>query len=373
MRYTFSGLSFNQIDPAVLTAGSKPLTTISQSQPQPYTYAELIDLIGPIESLLSPSTTLGFCPDEGTLAFREAVVNLYENLHPDHIISFAGAQEAIFCSLHALLEQGDRVVAIKPIYDPLIRTAEEIGAHVEFVELDANTRWSLDFDQLNELITPDTRCLILNFPHNPTGAMITLEELDQIIQLCRENDVWILSDEVFRGLEHDPTDRLPAVADIYEKAISLGVMSKAFSLPAIRVGWTACQNKNVREKLLTIKSYLSVCNSLFDEALAIRALNKAETILQRNRDLFLPLLDQTQTIIQNNQDFIWTQPDAGCCAYVRFSDPARSIDFFTQLAKSHALKLTSGDCFLASEKGFRIGFGYDQNPERLAHCIPHQQ
>ncbi|MEN8219227.1 MAG: pyridoxal phosphate-dependent aminotransferase [Pseudomonadota bacterium] len=147
----------------------------------------------------------------------------------------SGAQEGIYCCIHALLEKNDKVLAITPVFEPLISTAKEIGCHIIIQSLEPKKVWELDLSQLETNLKQGIKLLIINFPHNPTGAMLTFQQLKQIISLCDKYDCWLLSDEVFRGLEHDESKRLPHVADIYPKGISIGVLSKSFALPGIRV------------------------------------------------------------------------------------------------------------------------------------------
>lgn len=250
------------------------LRSICQSNPEPLTLGELEGLIGPLADLFSQIDRPGYSPSRGSEALRQAITHLYTDITPEQVVTFAGAQEAIFCIMHSLLEPGDRVVAITPVFEPLIKNAQDAGCEVITVPLQHGDKWSLDLDHLQRLIKDHCRMLVLNFPHNPTGAMLPDTDLRQLIDWCRQNEVWLVSDEVFRGLEYDPSQRLTAAADQYTRAISIGVMSKAFALPAIRIGWIACQDRTVLQRVCEIKAYLSICNGYFDEILATEALKK---------------------------------------------------------------------------------------------------
>ncbi len=369
MRKTFGGISIAEYGTAA-HAADPSLLNLSQSQPQPFTRGELEKLIGPIDELIPQSATLGFCPSSGTEIFREAAATRYENVQANQIITFAGAQEAIFCALHALVEKGDHIVAIAPLYDPLVRTAEEIGCDLELITLQPQQDWQLDLEKLRAALSVKTRLLIINFPHNPTGAMIDQNTLEEIISLCRDTKTWLLSDEVFRGLEHDPAIRLAAATDLYDKALSVGVMSKAYALPGVRVGWLACKNAGLRKKLMTIKNYLSICNGLFDEHIAATALQNADKILKRNRDLITPLLEQTNTFFQQHSDhFNWPFLQAGCCGFAILKK--MPLDYYIDniRIKNHISVLPSS-VFLFDQPGFRFGFGFKNNIDHIKKLLP---
>ena len=197
--------------------------------------------------------------------------------------------------------------------------------------------------------------------------MISKEQLLQIINICERSNCWILSDEVFRGLEHNPDDRLPAVSDLYEKAISISVLSKAFALPALRVGWISCQNKQILDKTLQVKDYLSICNSLFDEKVATKLIPHHDRIWEKNRLLLIENLEQLNRHFEKYQNkFKLIQPQAGCTIFPIINAIQTAAEFSEQLIQSKNLMLLPNKLFLSKLNGFRLGFGYD-------HHIDHYQ
>ena len=343
---------------------------LSQSNPQPLTLEELESIIGSTENLFDQKEALDYSTVQGDETLRSVIAELYDQNNAENIATFAGAQEAIFCATHSLVEPGDKVVAITPIFEPLIKTAQDIGCEIELISLQTHDQWELDLNQLEDAINDDCKLLILNFPHNPTGAMISEEQLLQIINICERNNCWILSDEVFRGLEHMPEDRLPAVSDLYEKSISIGVLSKAFALPALRIGWISCQNKKVLDQTLQVKDYLSICNSFLDEKLATRVIPHHDQIWERNRKLITNNLDQLNKHFEHYQNkFKLSQPQAGCTGFPIIKDDQTATEFSEQLIRSKKLMVLPDELFLTELNGFRLGFGHDHHAENYRFLL----
>jgi len=303
--------------------------------------------------------SLGYTPSQGSEDLRDAIASQYPGLAADNIVVFAGALEAIYVAHHALLQPADRVQVVTPIYEPLTILAEAIGAEVKRLKMQLTARqWQLDVDEWVNTLRSDTRLAVINFPHNPTGAMLSKLQLQVMINACRENDCWLFSDEVLRGLEYCDTDRLPPVACEYEKGISLGVMSKAFGLGGVRIGWIACQDKTLLKRMLEIKHFLSICNGRADEVLTMIALRHTEQLREETRKLLSTNLDFIQTKMNALAAHIqWHQPQAGCIAYPQLLSDGDSSEFAEKLLDDAGILVTPGACFLQAEDCFRLGFG----------------
>ena len=341
---------------------SQSPVVLSQSNPQPFTREELENIVGSTENLFEPQEALTYSTVQGDEILRSKIAELYDHNNLENIATFAGAQEAIFCATHSLVEPGDKVVAITPIFEPLIKTAQDIGCEIELISLQANDQWQLDLNQLEDAINDGCKLLIINFPHNPTGAMISKDQLLQIINICERNNCWILSDEVFRGLEHHPEDRLPAVSDLYEKSISISVLSKAFALPSLRIGWISCQNKKILDQTLQVKDYLSICNSLFDEKLATKIIPHYDHIWERNRLLLTRNLERLNQHFEKHQNkFKLSQPMAGCTAFPIVNGGQTAAEFSKELIRSEKLMLLPDELFVTELNGFRLGFGHEHH------------
>lgn len=344
------------------------LVSMHNTNPEPFTQDELENTIGRSFKDILVDVNLGFSPDYGSLALRQTLVNdHYETIIEDEIITHAGAQEALFCAYNALLNEGDTVLVVAPLYEPLSQFPANIGCHVNYVHLDASNNWSLNLDEVEDNFKSGCRLFVINFPHNPTGATLTESELFRIIQLCRQYDVWLLSDEVFRGLEHSDKYRLPAVADIYEKGMSVGVISKGFGVPGIRVGWLACKNKQFLNEVNDVKAYLSVCNSQIDEQLASVILQYREKLVERNLKIILKnkvLLGEFTSVLGRPIEVI--QPNTGCCLFaliktMKTGDNTAGIstseNMVKQLAEQTNYLLYPSFLFETDVQGLRIGFG----------------
>jgi len=332
------------------------LVSMHSTNPEPFSQTELEQTIGQSFADILTDVNLGFAPDEGTQALTTALAeNLYTSILPEQVITHAGAQEALFCAFYALLNKGDKVLAVAPIFEPLVQIPINIGCEVDYVHLDENKDWTLDLKQVEQHFKTGCRLFIINFPHNPTGAMLTSADLHQIVALCDKYGVWLLSDEVFRGLEHKPEFQLPAVADIYEKGISVGVISKAYAVPGIRVGWLACKNHKLRGKVLDVKGYLSICNSQVDERLATEILKNHQLLLNRNLKIILEnksQLKQLKKIV--GQALSINIPKAGCCAFALVNDNEALVN---TIVKETKFMLYPASLFKTEVSGVRIGFG----------------
>jgi aspartate/methionine/tyrosine aminotransferase len=229
---------------------------------------------------------LGYTTTQGDPELRSTIASsLYLGLSPDNIVCFSGAEEGIYAALTALCQPNSQVIVLTPCYQSLQTIPMQVGAQVIPVLLQENEQWQLPLDRIEQAIGPSTQGIVINFPHNPTGQVITPTELNSLIALCERHQLWLFSDEVYRLLgQPDLPWALPA-AQLYPKALSLGVMSKAYGLPGLRVGWLACQDKALLAKICQVKHYLSICNSAPSEVLSRIALKNQHTILARNNQL----------------------------------------------------------------------------------------
>ena len=365
--------NFPQLDMAGFSDSMKnqKLISMHSTNPMPFSQVELEQTIGQSFASILTNVDLGFAPDEGTLSLRRTLSEFhYKNRVADEIITFAGAQEALFCVYNALLNKGDKVLAVSPIYQPLLQIPLNIGCEVNTVELDGNDNWSLDLNKVEEYFKDGTRLFVINYPHNPTGATLNAKEFLQIIDLCTQYDVWLLSDEVFRGLEHKSEYQLPTVADRYEKGISVGVISKGYAVPGVRVGWLACANEALRKTVINVKGYLSVCNSQIDEALAAQVLKKPASLSERNLSIILKnkaILPKLTQLSKHRVDI--KIPQVGCCVFATFIDESVSAkELALKIADETGFLIFPSDLFCTGQKGFRIGFGHQQFADFIRAC-----
>ena len=205
------------------------------------------------------SLWLGYTESLGNPELRRTIAALYETVSPDQVLVHAGAEEAIFNFMNVTLNPGDHVIVHAPYYQSLGEVARNIGAEITEWQGDPKRAWELDLEVLKSVLTPKTKWVVVNVPHNPTGFLPTLEFVRDLSALSEQYGFTIFSDEVYRGLELDPSDRLPGLADLNERAVSLGVMSKTYGLAGLRIGWLATRNSQLLRELATFKDYTTIC------------------------------------------------------------------------------------------------------------------
>src|SRR5688500_8041914 len=310
------------------------------------TMAELLALADPEARELWERLALGYTESTGHPLLREAIASLYSRIGAEQTLVFSGAEEAIFCFAHAALSAGDHAIVVWPAYQALYEVARSAGVEVTLLPLRAEDGWALDVDALRRAVRPNTRAIVINFPHNPTGAHLDAETLGAVVDVAREAGAWLFSDEVYRYLEYDPGDRLPGAADLYERAVSLGVTSKAFGLAGLRIGWIATQESALLARLAAFKDYTTICAAGPSEVLALIALRARETILARNVNLVRENLALVERFMAAHEEwFEWLPPRAGCIAFPRLRRGGPVNAFTGWLAREHGVLLMPGAVF----------------------------
>jgi len=310
---------------------------------------------------------LGYTETKGNPELRRDIANIYENIDPADLMVFTGAQEPIFLFSQAVLEAGDEVIVQAPCYQSVQSVPESIGCKVVnwMVRYEGNTP-VFDIDELEKLITDKTKVIYLNTPHNPTGFHFSAAEQKAVVELARQHNIIILSDEVYREIEYASEYAIPGFGDVYENGVSVGVMSKAYGLPGLRIGWIATKNAEIMEKIAILKEYTTICNSAPSEFLAGVGLRNRAKILERNLSIInknLPLYDQ---FFEKYADlFSWYRPNAGPIAFVKMNFTEDDMVFAKRvLEEQKVLLLPSG---IYDYPGyFRVGFGRKGIPTALA-------
>jgi aspartate/methionine/tyrosine aminotransferase len=306
---------------------------------------------------------LGYTTTWGSDALRAAIAGTYETLEPEDVLVFAGAEEAMFWALLELVGPGDHAIVTVPNYQSMESLPAASGAEVSGLALRAEDGWALDLDALGALLRPNTRLVAVNFPNNPTGALPDPGTWERLVALCDERGIRLFSDEVYRGLEPAGTAALPQAADRSRTALSLGVMSKAYGLPGLRIGWLACRDRPLLERLERRKHYTSICSAGPSELIATHALRKRETITARNRaiiDANLPRFDAF--FAAHAALFEWERPQAGCVCFPRYLGADGVEAFCHDLVEQAGVVLLPASIY-ASALGdvppdrFRIGVG----------------
>jgi len=346
------------------------------SDMQSMTISELLALANDADRKAWDSLYLGYTETWGTPGLRDAIASTYERVGASDVLTFVGAQEAIFAAMHALLRPADHAIVVIPNYQSVESVPLSI-CDVTGIALDPACNWELDLNQVRDAIRPNTRVISFNFPHNPTGKVISRATLDALVGMARERGIYLFSDEVYRGVERRPEITLPQVADLYERGISLGVMSKSYGLPGIRVGWVACRDCEALGRMERMKHYTSICGAAPSELLAQIALKARERILARNRSLIAKNLPMLETFFAEHEDlFEWYLPDGGCIGYPRYIGRDGVEEFARRLVEESGVLLLPASVY-RSEMGatptdrFRIGYGRDNMEAGLAALRGH--
>ena len=332
--------------------------------------SDLLDMATPEQREAFGDLWLGYTETWGSPALREAIAGTYDRAEAGDILCFAGAEEAIYTTMRVLLEPSDHVIVITPNYQAA-ETVPLAICEVSGVALDIDNGWALDIDRIRAAIRPNSKLVSINFPNNPTGKILPAKDFGALVELCREHGLWLFSDEVYRLIEREPGMRLPQAVDVYERAISLNVMSKAYGLPGLRIGWLTCRDRDLLQRLERYKHYLSICNSAPSEQLALIALEHREQILERNRALVRDNLVQYDTLFRGYPKlFDWKLPDGGCVGFIRYLG-ADGVESFCRRLVEEAGVLFLPSSIYRSELGevpadcFRIGFGRAHVPQGL--------
>ena len=330
--------------------------------------ADLLALADEQARALWDGLALGYTESTGHPLLRREIAGLYESIEPDEVLTFAGAQEAVFCLVNVLVGPGDHVVATWPGYQSLYEVARAAGADVTLHELHESAGWALDLDLLRRQLTPATRLIVVNLPHNPTGMLPDRATFDGLIAIAAGAGAHLLVDEVYRGLEFDEADRLPAGADALPRGISLGVMSKAFAMAGLRIGWLASHDRDLLARVAAFKDYTTICSSAPSEILSIIGLRARERILGRSRGIVAANMELVDAFFDEWADrFAWVRPRAGSIGFPRLTVPGVRIDdFAADLVEAEGVLLLPGSQFGHPGNHFRLGFGRTDLPEALA-------
>jgi aspartate/methionine/tyrosine aminotransferase len=344
---------------------------MTASDMESMTVTELLALANPEDRAAFDTLRLGYIETTGTPPLRAAIAETYAALEAEDVLAFAGAEEGIFCAMHALLDEDSHAVVVTPNYQSSETLPLSICATTG-VALRENENWRLDIDEMRAAMRPNTKLVLVNFPHNPTGKVIDRATFDSVVQLCAERGIHLFSDEVYRGLERRPELQLPQAAEVYERGLSLNVMSKAYGLPGLRVGWIACRDRALLARMERIKHYLSICNAGPSEHLAVIALKARERIVARNRALIDGNLESVNAFFAEFAElFDWQVPDGGCIGFPRYKGKDGVEGFCKRLAEEIGVVLLPASIYQSAltptpSDRFRIGFGRSYVPEGIA-------
>ena len=325
------------------------------------TMAQLLDLAGrnheDLSELLPMKLTYGAI--QGSKRLRDAIAALYERQEPENILVTHGTIGANSLVHQALVGRGDRVVAVVPTYQQHYSIPESIGADVQLLHLREENGYLPNLAELRALATPGTRLIALTNPNNPTGSLIDRPMLEEIAAIARDAGAWVLCDEVYRGTDQEGSGMTVSMADLYEKGISTGGMSKAFSLAGLRLGWVAAP-REVLEAVMIHRDYNTISVGMLDDHFAALALENAEKILARSRAITRGNLAVLADWVESEPLISWVRPRSGTTALLHYNLPIASQEFCMEVLNETGVMFTPGSA-LGLEGCVRIG--YANGPE----------
>lgn len=340
---------------------------LTQSDCESMTTNELLSLEpGAKEDYLNQ--WLGYTETWGDPELRELIAGLYKGMAAEDILVFHGAQEAIFGYMNVMLQEGDHMIAMYPNYQSAYEVANSVP-NCEFSKWyikDDGEKWTLDFDELERLIKPNTKVLAVNSPNNPTGYTFTNAEIKKLCEICKRYDLYLFADEVYKGLEMDGEKR-EWMADEYDKCVSLGVMSKAYGLAGLRVGWLASKDHEVLENVIKFKHYMSICDSAPSEFLSKVALKHSDELLQRSIDIIQDNLKLVDEFFERYPNLFEKKAiTCGPVAYHKLLIDMPVKEFCQLAVDKKGVLLLPSDIYGMDDQYFRMGYGRKGVPESLA-------
>lgn len=339
---------------------------MGSSDCESFTVQEILDLEPGSEEKLK-KYWLGYTESQGDPELRKEIAKLYKKVDAEGILVHSGAEEAIFIFMNVSLKPGDHVIVQYPCYQSLFEVANAIGCEVTKWELKQGEKgWELDLEELKRAVKDNTKAIVINTPHNPTGYLLSQSEINEIIGIAREKNLRIFSDEVYRYLEYNTSDRIPSTCDLYENAVSLGVMSKSYGLPGLRIGWIATQSRGIYREMASFKDYTTICNSAPSEFLSLLALRHGDKILKREMEIIKNNLVLLDDFFGKYRDiFTWNRPKAGPIAFPKFNKDVNAEEIVEDMVAKKGVFYVPGSMYGFDVRYFRIGYGR----KNLGDCL----
>lgn len=313
--------------------------------------------------------SLGYAENGGSIDLRTEIAKLYgQNISAENIVVFPGAQTGMTVTAQALLQKGDHAIIITPSYQSLEEGIRYAGCDITRIALSPTNGWQLNLDAVEAALQANTKYIVLNDPHNPSGALMSGESKLKLTALAQKHNILIFSDEVYRLLELDANDRSASLAEISNQGIALNTMAKPWGAGGMCIGWVICQDLDIIEKLLKAQHMYGVCFSRAGEIQAMMALRASGDIIGRNMKIIKENLMLLDDFFEEYTDlFEWVRPRAGGTGFVKFKGPLSGDELGAQLLKVGILVFPPYifDCEAELKQYFRIGFSRRTMPAAL--------
>jgi len=336
---------------------------LSSSDCESLSMQELLGMADPEMVDMWEQLKLGYTESWGHPLLRDEIAGIYEGIDKQGVLTVV-PEEGIYLIMRAVLKPGDHVICTFPGYQSLYEVAHAIGCTVSNWEPDEEQGWNFPIDDLAKMMRANTKLVVVNFPHNPTGYVPGRDEFAVLVDLVRERGAYLLSDEMYRFLEVEPGTTLPSACELYERAISLFGLSKTFGLPGLRVGWLASQDAEMLEQISRFKDYTTICGSAPSELLAIIALRNRKNIINQHTERVRKNVMVLESFISERQDlFSWNPPIGGSICFPRIRAVDNTYEFCEQLVAETGIMLAPSRVFQFGDQHVRVGVGRENFPE----------
>lgn len=340
---------YNLAETCIDSLSLKELLKLCKKEPEDY----LMEL---------SETRLAYSHIFGSPKLREGISSLYKKLAPENVVPTHGAVGANNMIITTLISREDNMVCVLPTYQQHYSIPASIGAEVRILKLTMENDYLPDLDELRSMVDKNTKMITINNPNNPTGSLIPSAMLKEIAEIARSVDAYLLSDEVYRSISEDGS-YMPSVLDVYEKGISVGSMSKSFSLAGLRMGWIASNDPEVIEQVKERRDYDTISCGVLDDKLAALALENKEAIIERNRKIVLKNRKILDEWVNETPEVRYLRPVAGTTALVYYDKDIPSYDLCKKLIETKGVLFTPGSCF-EMEGAVRVGYAFDSKTLR---------
>ncbi|MCR1974531.1 aminotransferase [Clostridium sporogenes] len=293
----------------------------------------------------------------GSPNLLKGIASLFQDVKAEQIIPTHGAIGANYQVLITLLEPGDSMVSVAPTYQQHYSIPESMGTEVNILKLLPENNFLPDLQELKKMVNSNTKLITINNPNNPSGSLIPVELIKQIVDIAKSVDAYVLSDEVYRGISEDGS-YMPSIVDLYEKGISVGSMSKTFSLAGLRLGWIVSKDEKIINLCRERRDYDTISCGVLDDIFASLALENKEAILERNRKIVMTNRELLHQWVSSEPRVSYVKPVAGNTALIYYDADMHSYKFCEKLLKETGVFYTPGECF-DLDYCFRIGYAFD--------------
>lgn len=330
---------------------------ISSSGVEPYTFGELQQLLD-LDAGALEGVSFRDSRSAGADRIRRLVAARYGSDDPSRVIVAHGSTEAQLLVLAATLRPGDEVVVVHPAYHSLVGPVQALGCRVTPWHLRPEEGFRPNLDDLERLVNPRTRMVVVNFPHNPTGVTLTDIEQRRLVEIVARHEAFLFWDGAFEDLAFDRSP-LPPVTALYEFGMSFGTMSKSFGLPGLRVGWGVLPSAAVVRSAVAVRDYTTLALSPLVELIALAVLERADIVLASRLRLASTNRVLVATWLRDHAHLIsCAGPNAGVVVFPRLTAVRDTEAFCHRLMENHRVLLVPGECFEAPGYA-RLGFGGD--------------